>query len=333
MTTDAEASDAAMTGLDHAVPVAENYRRFARREASSRSPAYEALALFVAGDGPVLEFLATLPPEKRQPNLLFAAARYLLDAVPDADALSRLVSGRAADLRAVMLARRTQTNEVARCATLIPALCRLPQPLALVEVGASAGLCLLADRYSYDYGGRLVPGADPAAPTLRCRVEGPVPAVTTVPTVAWRRGVDLNPLDPADEADVHWLECLIWPGEEGRVERLHAAIAAARRHPVTVERGDLLDALPSLVAGAPAGSNVVVVNSVVLAYLEPPMRKQFARLVRTLGVHWLSNEAPGVLPGLESRASSGGMLLVEDGERVLAESDGHGSWLRWMADR
>ncbi|MFE1255308.1 DUF2332 family protein, partial [Streptomyces fungicidicus] len=51
----------------------------------------------------------------------------------------------------LMLARMTQTNESARCATLLPVLAALPQPLALIEVGASAGLCLYPDRYRYRY--------------------------------------------------------------------------------------------------------------------------------------------------------------------------------------
>ena len=80
-----------------------------------------------------------------------------------------------------MLARRTQTNEPARCATLLPALARLPGPLALIEVGASAGLTLLFDHYSYDYDGHRLAGCDPGAPTLRCAVHGPVPLPARLP--------------------------------------------------------------------------------------------------------------------------------------------------------
>src|SRR5262249_50518575 len=156
----------AMGGLDAALSTAANYRVFAE-EARGRSAAYEALATLVAGDDTILRFLGTLPPAKRQPNLLFAAARYLLGTPPDIPGLRARV-GQAGPGRArVRVARRTQTNAPARCAPLLPARAQLPPPLALIEVGASAGLTLLFDRYSYDYGGHLIPGSDPDAPTLR----------------------------------------------------------------------------------------------------------------------------------------------------------------------
>lgn len=170
-----------MTGLDPSRETAENYRAFARLEAAGLSPAYETLASAVAGDDVVLSFLSTVPAIKRQPNLLFAAARLLLDDTPDIQGLRDLVQLRAGDLSAVMLARRTQTNEVGRCATLLPALARLPGPLALIEVGASAGLALLIDRYSYDYDGHVLHGTEGAKPLLRCHVEGSVPIPNSVP--------------------------------------------------------------------------------------------------------------------------------------------------------
>ena len=100
--------------------IAEAYRNFAA-EACGRSPQYEELALAVAGDTHVLGFLVGLPAAKRQPNLLFAAARFLLGEAPDGAALRALIANRGGDLAGTILARRTQTNEPARCATLLPA--------------------------------------------------------------------------------------------------------------------------------------------------------------------------------------------------------------------
>ena len=217
-------------GHDPGLGVAENYLAFAE-EARGRSPAYESLAASVAQDGVVLGFLGSLPPDKRQPNLLFAAARYLLGGTPDPGGLRDLASRGRDELAGVLLARRTQTNEPARCATLLPALALLPRPLALIEVDASAGLTLLFDRYSYDYAGHRITGSDPAAPVLRSEPHGPVPLPDRVPEITWRAGLDLNPLDVSDDDEMRWLSCLVWPGEGDREQRLAAAVATARRSP------------------------------------------------------------------------------------------------------
>jgi hypothetical protein len=72
----------ARAGDDPAAAVAQAYRAFARLEARGRSAAYESLAESVTDDATLTSFLASLPSAKRQPNLLFAAARYLLGAPP-----------------------------------------------------------------------------------------------------------------------------------------------------------------------------------------------------------------------------------------------------------
>ena len=322
-----------MGGLNPAVSIAENYRTFAQ-EAHGLSPAYESLAGAVADDEEILSFLATLPPPKRQPNLLFAAARYLLGEPPRLGELRRLARTDPGALSAVMLARRTQTNEPARCATLLPALAQLPGPLALIEVGASAGLTLLFDRYSYDYAGHLLTGPDPDAPTLRCDPRGPVPLPDRVPGIAWRAGLDLNPLDVDRDDDIGWLSCLLWPGEGDRAQRLAAAAGAARRDPrgaPPVYRGDLLTDLPELAARAPAGAHLVVFHSAVLAYVDRLGRERFAATVRELGATWLSNEAPGVVPGVPGEFRGGAFMLVRDGHTPLAYTSGHGNWVQWLA--
>jgi hypothetical protein len=319
-----------MHGHDPGLSVAENYRAFAC-DARGRSPRYESLATAVAEDGLVLRFLDALPPGKRQPNLLFAAARYLRGDPAGPDRLRALVDEDPAGLAAVMLARRTQTNEPARCATLLPALAQLPPPLALLEVGASAGLTLLADRYSYDYAGHRITGQDPLAPTLRCQPGGPVPLPDRLPEITWRAGLDLNPLDVTSDDDVRWLSCLVWPGEGDREQRLAGAIAAARRDPPVVHRGDLLTGLPALAAQAPADATLVVYHSAVLAYVTPGERERFAATVRALPAVWLSSEGPGVVPGLPSPPYEGApFVLGRDGHTPLALADGHGTWLHWL---
>lgn len=319
-----------MTGLVPGMSTAENYRRFARQEAAGRSPEYAALAEAVADDALVLGFLNALPPDKRQPNLLFAAARYLLNSPPTLDLLHTFVMQMPSVLTDVMTSRRTQTNEAGRCAVLLPALAQIPGPLALLEVGASAGLTLLPDKYSYDYAGHEIRGNDSLAPVLSCEPRGPVPLPAEVPSVVWRTGIDVNPLDINNTNDLEWLSCLIWPGDEERSQRLHAAAETARREPSTVHRGDLLDDLERVASEAPDDTTLVIYHSAVLAYVDEETREKFATAVTDLGAVWLSNEAPGVLPGTDID-SSNGFVLVRDGSEVLARTDPHGAWIEWLA--
>ena len=314
--------------------LAARYRRFAEVEAHGRSPLYEALALGVAADGFALEFLATLPDEKRQPNLLFAALRHAGGTPRDWPECRSLLREHASAVRATMLTRRTQTNEAGRCATLLPVLARLPQPLALLEVGASAGLCLLPDRYGYDYGHRQLAPASPDAPVFPCRANPATPLPLAHPRVVWRTGLDLHPVDVADAAHCAWLETLVWPEQSDRLHRLRGALAVARRDPPHVARGDLLTDLQACAQQAPRDATLVVFHSAVLAYVtDPALRDAFVRTVRALGAVWVSNEVPGVFPSIRERLSHpgprGAFLLAVDGVPV-AWTDPHGGWIEWI---
>jgi hypothetical protein len=314
--------------------VARGYREFAAREAG-RSPLYAEWAAGVAGDDELLGWLSGLPRGKRQPNLVFASVR-LVDGTPGSFAeLRSVLRERRDEVEREVLARRTQTNEPARCALLLPALAALPQPLALLEVGASAGLCLLPDRYAYDYAGRPVGHGEPV---LRCRPEGPVPIPDAPPAVVWRAGLDLEPVDVCDDDAVRWLELLVWPGEEYRLDDLRGAVAVARADPPRIVRGDLVTDLPALAAEAPRDATLVIFHTAVLAYVPSAGRQAFADAVRGLDAVWLAQEGPRVL-GLEGdgpRLASGpppeapyDMALARDG-RVIAWTDGHGAAVRWL---
>jgi hypothetical protein len=303
--------------------LAKGYREFAER-AGQVSPLYAELASGVAGDGEILGWLDGLPVGKRQPNLLFAGYRAVAGMPSGWPEFRAVLGERRAEIEGVMLHRRTQTNEAARCALLLPLLAALPQPLALLEVGASAGLCLLADHYGYDYDGhRLGSGS----PVLRCAPHGPVPLPQTLPEVVWRAGLDLEPIDIDDPERVRWLELLIWPGEEYRIDILHRALEVARAVRPRVVQGDLTTAdLDALAAEAPRDATLVIFHTAVLYYVPAAGRARFRDTVRRVGATWIACEAHNVL-GFE-RGPEGLMALACDGERV-AWADGHGTRLSW----
>jgi hypothetical protein len=236
--------------------------------------------------------LAGLPAAKRQPNLLFGVVRLLGGSVDDPTAFHDYTVANWPAIDAEMRARATQTNEPGRCAVLLPVLAALPQPLALLEVGASAGLCLYPDRYAYRYGDHVLGSNDPV---LECTATG-MASPRCVPDVVWRAGVDLNPLDVTDPRDVAWLDALIWPEHAHRRARLRAAAAIAAADPPLLVRGDLVNDLPALAVQAPAGATLVAFHTSVLYQVPAPERMAFADVVRGLPGHWIANEAPDVLP-------------------------------------
>ncbi len=309
--------------------IAKQYRRFAETEAS---PLYEALALGVASDADILAFLAELPVAKQQPNLLLAAVRFVCGVQTNPDDFRTALFARKEAVRGEILKRRTQTNEPARCAVLLPALSRLSGPLALIEVGASAGLCLLPDRYGYAYDGHAPFGPEPR---FVCAADAATPVPTAHPAIIWRAGLDLNPLDVRDDDDMAWLEALVWPDQPERAARLRAAIAVARADPPRIVAGDLLTSLSGLAAEAPKDATLVVFHTAVLAYVaDLEARVRFSRAMHDLDAVWISNEAPFVFPDIAAKLTGpvrrGAFLLAVNGEPT-AWTDPHGAWIEWIA--
>jgi hypothetical protein len=319
--------------------IATAYRRFAQHEAHGRSPLYEQLASEVARDQPTLEFLSELPRPKQQPNLLFGSLRYVCGTTPNSWKDFRyLLNVNREQIRQIMLNRRTQTNEPARCATLLPLLALLPQPLALLEIGASAGLCLLPDLYSYKYNDSIfiTPSSDVGAipPLFSCTTNAKTPLPNRNVQVLWRAGLDLEPIDLHNQDGVAWLESLVWPGENDRLNLLRQAIEVARNALPLVVKGDLRVHLPELAAQAPSQATLVIFHSAVLAYIETAAeRGALADVIAGSRAVWISNEIPAVSPCENkppNRFCPAGQFLLAQNKVPIACLDPHGRFAQWF---
>ena len=313
--------------------IARRYRNFATFEAKGRSLQYETLANAIAESETVLTFLEALPAEKQQPNLLLAAARMIQGAPVDIDELESLIKRQADDLQTVMRLRATQTNEPGRCAVLLPLLAQIDGPVALIEGGASAGLCLYPDLYGYDYGGQLI-GLQ-TGPIFPCNASPNTPLPAKLPDVVWRSGLDLNPLDITSDDDMTWLELLIWPGMEDRAERLRAAVKTARSDPPKLIKGDLTTDLQGLINQAPAEATKVVFHTAVLGYIpNDDDRADFAAMMLAADAVWISNEHPLLFEQSRHLASDetnrDKFALMLNGQPV-ARTDPHGKSIEWIA--
>ncbi len=317
--------------------LAERYRRFAAEEARGSSPLYETLANHVAETPALLTFLSGFPSALQQPNLFLASVRLVAGVPPDPDALDEIVRREGPAIARTMRSRTTQTNEPGRCATLLPVLAAIPGPIALLEVGASAGLCLLPDMYGYDYGKQTISAPSETraiAPVLHSVASPNTPIPRSLPEVVWRAGLDLTPRSVHSATDMAWLETLVWPEQDQRLARLRSAVSVARMINPQVVRGDLRTDLAKIAAGAPAHATLVVFHTAVLAYLpSQDDRDAFARSCRDLGATWISNESPSVYPWVAAKVAGPpprGMFLLSIDADPVAWTAPHGQRIAWL---
>ncbi|HEY7357700.1 MAG TPA: DUF2332 domain-containing protein, partial [Ktedonobacterales bacterium] len=340
--------------------LALRFQRFAEQEAEPGfSPFYTRLCRGIASDSQVLALAAETPAGQPAPNLLLAAVHYLLlkgvqhplaafypsltnppdpaDAYP---AFQTFCLEYASDIHELLLSRRVQTNEVARSACLLPAFELVARqtaraPLSLIEIGASAGLNLLWDRYGYDYGNGQQYGVLDSPLQIPCALRGDVlpPFPSRPPDVALRVGIDLNPVDVEDADAVLWLRALIWPEHHERVSRLNQALDIARAHPPEVIAGDALRLLPEVAARAAAETSLCIFHSMATNQFSREQRERLTTLLLEF-----SRQRPLFRISFEKHAGAEHtqlhLLSYVQGsktEHLLAHCSAHGRWLEWLA--
>ena len=315
----------------------------------------------------MLDLVAEAPPQGHYPVLLLAAVHYLVLGGLD-HPLAEVYAGastadpgplfidlclqRRDELLDLLATRHVNTNEVGRSAVLGPALttvaARHGAPLAQLDVGCSAGLSLLADRYRLDYGPLGASGPPDAPVRIDCEVVGGSPPIAaTLPPVMARVGLDQAPVDARDDDQARWQLACVWP-DTGRLPRTRAALAEARSVPLTLLAGDAVDDVAAALSRLPAEATAVVSTTWVLAYLSRGQRSAFAAELAaasaTRPVLWISAEIEGVVDTIPDadppsdadgvEASVLGMVTFVEGHaspELLGYVHPHGSVLDWRA--
>jgi hypothetical protein len=326
------------------------------------SPLYGRLLLSVAND-PELLALAGAARRDQPAGLLFLAVVHFLllrggeprpplaDYYPSivgaatrtgdpAPAFRRFCLTRQVEIRELIATRRVQTNEVGRSACLLPAFTLVSgsapgHPLALVEVGASAGLNLLFDHYAYDYGDGVLRGEVGSSVRISCSLKGasrpPLPAV--LPRIASRVGVDLDPVDVRDPDARLWQRALIWPEHTARADSLRRALEVARTKLPPVEPGDALTVLPSLLKTIPEEAVPCVFHTHTVYQFSLEDRERMDILLTEL-----STPRDLVRVAMEPSEAGHSVLSLyayshgQQDERRLAVCDYHGMWLAWSPE-
>jgi len=338
--------------------LSQQFRRFGESECVPASPLYGRLAVGIADDTELLAIAASARA-RPVPNLFLGAVHFLLlqgiahplavfypDLVGDAQApasnnlfplFRAFCLEHSSAITSLLATRRVQTNEVRRCACLLPAFTvaarRLGgRPLALIEIGASAGLNLLWDLYHYDYGTGEQCGDPGAQVRLACELRGermpPLPA--PMPAIVTRVGLDLNPIDARDRDAALWLRALIWPEQRDRAALLTQAIEVARQHPPALLAGDAIELLPGVLANVPADAALCIYHSFTLNQFSSEARERFAALITE---HAAQRNLALIAIEWREPYPSVDLSLFEDAARTdlrLAHCDAHGSWIEWL---
>jgi hypothetical protein len=265
------------------------------------------------------------------------AALYPPTALPDADHLWDALAPELANSAILpWLDSAPQTNEVSRSAVLMPGFLTVAAetglPLALLELGSSAGLNLVPDRYAYRLG-TLAAGAAESCLTLEPQWEGPDPPAATI-EVESRAGVDLNPLDVSDPEARTRMLAYVWPDQPQRLERMAAAMAIAAEVALRIEAGDAAAFVEAHAAPRP-GVATTVFHSIAFQYFPAATQQRIRTHMEAAGdrasrhapLAWLrfelDNPAAGEAPTLRLQ------LWPDGGDRLLATAHPHGSSVTW----
>ncbi len=292
------------------------------------------------GDAVALRLAGALHTLVRRGRLADLAALYPPHELPSATTLNAAVSAALFEADADICAGLQfppQTNEVARSAVLYPGLMQIAAeadlPLALYEIGASAGLNLIPDMYAYRLGDRSL-GTGESAVNLSPQWSGAISGALE-PTIISRRGCDRNPIDVSDPGQLERLIGYVWPDQPERLSRLEAACALVANQAPKIDKADGADWVDEMF-GAVAEPGVVRVlyHSIAFHYFPTDSQQRIATAMQAAGER-ATPEAPLAWLAFELYQNEGPRLTLRlwpDGVmRVLAVADAHVREVRWLS--
>lgn len=239
-----------------------------------------------------------------------------------------------------LVRRPVQTNEVGRSSALLGGLLHVARdtglPVRLLELGASAGLNLLFDRFAHEVCNGVVLGDVHSPVRLRDPWQGRFPPYGTALDVAERAGCDMSPLDPASQKDRLTLTSYVWADQVERFERLRAALQVAATDPVPIERRPASAFLERELGNERPRVVTVVWHSVVRQYFAPREKERVDDLLAAAGAR-ATRDTPLAQLSLEPERVGAGsfdfrvLLTTWPGgrTRLLAHCEGHGPPVVW----
>ncbi len=333
--------------------LSERLINFAKLECSGSSALYEHLSYKISEDEDLLEICSHTQEGQPVPNLFLGAVHYLLlkgkghplrtyypSITDDPEApeeafihFKDFCLAHRNEILPILQNRMVQTNEVRRCAYLYPIFSyiynKVQKPLSLIEIGSSAGLQLLWDKYQYSYGTDEVYGdlESPVHITSEIRSAHKPTFRKESPPVASKIGLDLHISDLSDEDDYLWLKSLIWPEHQERLELFEKAAQRFNEEPAKLIEGDGVRLLPKIVETLPGDTPICIFHTHVANQIPETLKHELTATINTLGQ---TRDVFHLYNNMWDRELHLDYYL--DGKEytyTIGKTDGHGRWFEW----
>ncbi|MFC7393359.1 DUF2332 domain-containing protein [Scopulibacillus cellulosilyticus] len=336
--------------------VASRFKNFAKLECKGSSDFYEFLSLEISEDGEIIELCSEAQNGQPVPNLLLGAVHYLLlkgkehtlkEYYPSIAKEPKNMEGSFVHFKdfcniyrdeivSILKSKIVQTNEVRRCAYLYPIFCliysKVKKPLSLIEIGTSAGLQLLWDKYSYSYGTNKIYGDRNSSVLINSKIKGHnAPSfLYKYPPVASKVGLDLHISDLRNSEDYLWLKSLIWPEHKERLDLFERAAKVFRENPVDLIEGDGVTLLTDVVEKSPKDTAIIVFHTHVANQIPESLKYELIEKLKKIGskrdVFHIYNNM------WDRKLHIDSFINGVEYNHTIGETDGHGRWFEWNVD-
>lgn len=336
-----------------AAQLSSRFKHFAELECKGSSSLYECLAFKVSEDSEMIELCAEARNGQPVPNLLFGAVHYLLlkgeehplkEYYPSITKNPRTIAGcydhfkdfcnvNRDEIIAILKSKLVQTNEVRRCAYLYPIFCliysKTGKPLSLIEIGTSAGLQLLWDKYSYSYDTHNIYGDRGSSVLIKSKIKGRLTPslLQKCPPTASKIGLDLHVCDLRHSEDFLWLKSLIWPEHKERLDLFERAAKVFRENPAELIEGDGVKLLTDVIEQLPKDTAVCIFHTHVANQMAKESKYELIDKIKKIGsqrdVFHIYNNM------WDRKLHLDYWMNGIEYHHTIGAADGHGRWFEW----
>lgn len=335
------------------IDLSQKFIDFAQKECEGSSELYKSLSLAIAEDKELLDLAANSRDGQPIPNLFLGAVHYLLlkgydhglkEFYPSIVANPRMPNNSflafkdfcqryLEEIKDILKSRLVQTNEVRRCSYLYPTFKHIfeltKKPLALIEIGTSAGLQLLWDQYRYSYGTSEIVGKLNSNVLISSEIRGEsIPFLHgPPPPVVSRIGIDLNIIDLSNDDDFLWLNSLIWPNHHERRSMFAKAANYVRESKLELIEGNGVCLLKDLAKNIATEHTICIFHTHVANQMPIEARRTLVERVKAIGKE---RDIFHIYNNIWDRDLHLDYYLNgKEYNKKIGETDGHGRWFTW----